>query len=553
MQDDTLTNLPPLPPLPPCEPAFGNVPVLKNKRAARCKRNAAETIPKVSPLARRNGLKGAQPLAPLPPPLEVSVPFKAATLACADVRAHLVCEAAAHLLYMQQQIPIPWPKCVELHTAALAERAAEAATLLPGARRRGISTGPARHLTQATTVAAQLFDTVRTIFSPNEANVFGGRSHPVRVALVFGPCPRRAQWVVLLDFAACRAPSHDANSEISGKQMHDNCRNSVSGASAEDKRVLDACGRRLKRALLEVAMQTPTARGGSMGGATARASKLHVLLQFNDECGKVADAKTGLVPCTVAADEPGNGAFNFDNAAAVLPRSRLPAALLRAIVEPHELGVGIPSVAAAQRFTSSGRRQRPPKGWPNAPWVIRFRADGATCKSTSSAAQREPQHVGSSPTNTSTKRLSAKGKIYGSATSAAAQPASPTKRQRPPSPAAAATTTLDQYEPESTEIASESESDSSTRSDSDNASEDDSELGDLRRFAGSDGTHEPELSQQSMEPQESPRSDRITLSPLKPLPELGVVSKAANGGEELPWFYLHNLVVKGVPQGKSTN
>jgi len=564
MQDENLSELPPLPPLPPRESASASVPVSKKKRGMRCNCDGAETIPKVPPLARRNGRKVAPP-PPQPPPLEVPVPFKAETLARANVRAHLVCEAAAHLLYMQQQIPMPWPKCAEMHASTVAQRAADAATLLPGARRQGITSGPARHLAHAATMATQLFDTLHSIFSLSQAGPFGSCGHPLRVALVFGPCPRRAQWVVLLDFSAWGAPFYHIKPNNSSSQTCNSNSSTNCGVSAEDKRVLDATGRRLKRALLEVAMQTPPTRGGTVGGATAQASKLHVLLQFDSEGTKSANDKTDLIPCAIATDNPGSGAFKFDNAAAVLPRSRLPAALVRALNEPfhqkvvdgaaHDLSaVTLTSEAmtAAQQSTSSGRKQRTPKGWPTTPWVVRFGVDdSAACKSRSSAEQPQPE-LTVSPFPSTHRPANEMSCV--SNTSAVPLPVSPTKRQRPPSPATAAKSP-NQYEPTKTEAASELASDSSIESDTDNSSEEDCDLENLRQRTGNHSTqeHPTGLSQQPMVSQRSPSNDRAALSPLKPLPELGAQQDISKQGEEQPWFYLHKLVVKGVPHGKSSN
>ena len=428
MQDEGFSELQPLPPLPPCALIPASVPPLRGKSAAHDSHDGAETFSLSSTRAPRRTSRKAAPPPPPPPPLQVPVPFKAATLARADVRAHLVCEAAAHALYMQQQLPMPWPKCAEWHAVALAERAADATTRLPGARRRGMTSGPPRHLALAAAAATQLFQALHAVFACADPGAIasgggGGGISPERLALVFGPSPRRAQWVVLLDFSACGPPSAavPSNGALMDADLTSKSGSSGSsrnkggpGLSTEEDRMLDACGRRLKRTLLEVAMQTPPARGGIPGGVATRASKLHVLFQFAPPSGGGRRELVGsggsrggegpaaevLAPrenSTVGPGFSGGFGFNFNDAAVMLPRSRLPAALLRA-VDALQLPppVGAAAAAAAAAATRPVRSKRPAKGWPAAPWLLRFGKDSAH-RASASAAPPSPTSMAATP------------------------------------------------------------------------------------------------------------------------------------------------------------
>jgi hypothetical protein len=528
-----------------------------------------------------------------------------------------VCEAAAHALYMQQQLPMPWPKCAEWHAVALAERAADATTRLPGARRRGMTSGPPRHLALAAAAATQLFQALHAVFACADPGAIasgggGGGISPERLALVFGPSPRRAQWVVLLDFSACGPPSAavPSNGALMDADLTSKSGSSGSsrnkggpGLSTEEDRMLDACGRRLKRTLLEVAMQTPPARGGIPGGVATRASKLHVLFQFAPPSGGGRRELVGsggsrggegpaaevLAPrenSTVGPGFSGGFGFNFNDAAVMLPRSRLPAALLRA-VDALQLPppVGAAAAAAAAAATRPVRSKRPAKGWPAAPWLLRFGKDSAHRASASAAPPSPTSMAATPPPPGSLSSMSSSG----SSSTAAAHPLSPPKRSRPPSPAIAAAalpavavlspggsawrepsvhggSSDEEDDDKDDDEEEEEESGSSASSDAEKeekeAEEEVEEAGDCAGH-GSDLESQMVLSQLPPPPfssssSSSSRSSRSSssssrsLPPLRPLPALGRASAEATKGEGPSWFYLHRAVVKGVPQGRSS-
>jgi hypothetical protein len=188
-----------------------------------------------------------------PNPLAVQVQFKHETLKCAEVRAHLVIETITHSLFMHEQLPWPWPKVLKwMHMVEEEDMSSEKGRKkrLPKSERQLLKT--AQNL-------QNLFESLRGLFTHQ-------KKYDVRqVAIVFGPSLRRSLWAVVLDFPTSRSPS------LSGNMQEEEGSATTSGSSGlSQAQVLEACGRRLKRSLLEAAVSEP--RPGSKS-----ATKLHVL------------------------------------------------------------------------------------------------------------------------------------------------------------------------------------------------------------------------------------------------------------------------------------
>jgi hypothetical protein len=127
-------------------------------------------------------------------PLRIPVPFKWETLRGSSVRAHLVCEAIAHTLYMNNQLPMPWGQCVRVweQEKAAAAAAAEASGGEPA--RRTAAYGAARDMQKMSSGVRDLFEAVTMLFRTQRSGLVR------RVALVFGPSLHRALWTVVLEF-----------------------------------------------------------------------------------------------------------------------------------------------------------------------------------------------------------------------------------------------------------------------------------------------------------------------------------------------------------------
>jgi len=191
-------------------------------------------------------------------PLVTSLPFKDETLQRSDVRAHFVIETIAHTLFMQEQLPWPWPKVFkwwEEHTAARLNS--------DNGKRRSPKKFE-RQLLKTANQLLDLFSTIRGLFVPSSQQ----RPYDVRrVAIVYGPSPRRALWTIVLEFDSFYI-------QDPATVPRNNLDVSPGGGEGCTARVLDVCGRRLKRLLLEASVGQPST-GVALG--TPRATKLHVL------------------------------------------------------------------------------------------------------------------------------------------------------------------------------------------------------------------------------------------------------------------------------------
>jgi hypothetical protein len=262
-------------------------------------------------------------------PIEAFVPFKPSSLMRPDVRAMIVFETTLHVLYMQEQLPLPFNRLCDLAKQQDDHRSSQM-----------------KQITNAITTLQELSANLNILFRVSDV---------CRLVLCFGSNPRKAKWAVLLEFGvptACTSAHGLTSSALTELSMD---------GDKDDTHIVDACARRLRGHLLQLAVKTPQ---GNLK-ASRRPSKFQIFFEARTVPVEVSPGMQ------LNLSTPSGGSL-FTTQVTEFSESRLPKSLSEVL--------GLTS-------SSSVRMVRRKSGWPSSPWHLSF---GETCPPSLTSASNKP-------------------------------------------------------------------------------------------------------------------------------------------------------------------